>query len=73
MPKPSAAQAIYPHLASGEPAEVEQRRAPNVAQAMYPRPTKDELWWQERRRRDRAALLRHLREAVASVRAEKGR
>jgi hypothetical protein len=34
---------------------------------MYPRPTKDELWWEERRKRERAALRRNLREAVANI------
>jgi hypothetical protein len=39
QPKPSAAQALYPHLARGTPDEVEQRRKPNsVAEAMWPRP-----------------------------------
>jgi hypothetical protein len=39
MPEPpSAAQALYPNLAQGTPNEVEQRRQPTLAAAMWPRP-----------------------------------
>jgi hypothetical protein len=39
MPKqPTAAQALFPHLRQGTPPEVEQRRQPSIAEAMYPRP-----------------------------------
>jgi hypothetical protein len=33
---PSAAHALYPHLRQGTPNEVEQRRKPNVADALFP-------------------------------------
>jgi hypothetical protein len=37
MPNPpSAAQALYPHLPSGERPEVKQRRKPNTADAIFP-------------------------------------
>jgi hypothetical protein len=68
----SAAQALYPHLPSAARAERVQRR-PSLADAMFPSLSREAKWWEERRKRDQATLVRHLREAVASVRAEKGR
>jgi hypothetical protein len=59
----SAAAALYPHLRSGARDEIVGRRT-SLAEAMYgPRPSKDELWWQAWRERQRQSLLRHLREA----------
>jgi hypothetical protein len=36
MPEPTAAQALYGHLPSGEGREVEQRSKPPTSQAMFP-------------------------------------
>jgi len=60
----SAAQSVYPHLPSAERPEQPQRNE-SLADAMWPslkQPTWDERWWAERRKRDRDALLRNLRE-----------
>jgi hypothetical protein len=35
---PTAAASLYPHLKSGTPDVVDQRRQGTVAEAMYPRP-----------------------------------
>jgi hypothetical protein len=50
QPKPTAAEALYPHLPSSTPAEVEQSRLrPSLSAAMYQKAAaKDELRAQER-------------------------
>jgi hypothetical protein len=66
MAKPTAAQAVYPHLQSGERAE-RQQRGPSLADSMFPglsREAKakeaDQQLWNKicRQQRDRAHLAR---------------
>ena len=71
----SAAQALYPHLRSGTPNEVEHRRAPNVADAMWPSLSRaakareaDQALWDACCKRSRDSLLRGLRELNAKMR-----
>jgi hypothetical protein len=62
--EPTAAQALYPGLASGERSEQQQPRG-DLASLMYPTQTKEakaaEAWRDEYRKRDRESLLRALR------------
>jgi len=66
---PSAAAALYPHLPSGTPNEVEHRRKPNVADALFPALSReakakeaDQRLWDEICKRNRDILHRNLRE-----------
>jgi hypothetical protein len=60
--EPTAAQALFPHLPSGSPTEMEQRRASSLGEAMWPRPKPKPL------NPYRESLLRHLKEANALAR-----
>jgi hypothetical protein len=62
----SAANQNYPHLPSGV-REPNKQREQSLSAAMYPRPSRDELWWQEWSKRKRDSLLKHLREANANL------
>ena len=70
MPNPpSAAQALYPHLPSGERPEVKQRRKPNTADALFPawsreakQRSRDQQLWNEICKRQRDNFLRGWRE-----------
>jgi hypothetical protein len=73
QPKPSAAQALYGHLPSGERPEVKQRK-PNTADALFPgwsREAKakeaDKQLWDRICEHNRDVLRRGLREAVANL------
>jgi hypothetical protein len=66
---PSAAAALYPHLRSGIPNEVEHQRKPNVADALFPAWSReqkardaDQRLWDEICKRNRDILHRNLRE-----------
>jgi hypothetical protein len=74
MPEPTAAQALYGHLPSGERREVAQRRTPSVADAIFPAWSKeakqrdaDQRLWNEICKRQRENFVRGLREANAIV------
>jgi hypothetical protein len=64
----SAAQSLYPHLPSAARPEVKQSER-SLAEAMYPRPSRDQQLWDEICKRNRENLLRGLRE----WRRERGR
>jgi hypothetical protein len=75
---PTAAGQIWPHLKQATPSEVEQRRQPSLGDAMWPQLSReakakerDQALWDAICERNRRALVRGLREAVASVRADK--
>ena len=79
MPKPSAAQSLYPNLPSAERAE-RQQRGPSVADSMFPSLSKaakareaDQQLWNKILKRNRDNLVRGLREANANLRSERGR
>jgi len=76
MPPRSAAQSLYPHLPSAARPEVKQSER-SLADALYPRPSRDQRLWDEISRRvskhNREALVRGLREANESLRRERGR
>jgi hypothetical protein len=57
--RPSAAASIYPHLKTAMPVERVQRNTGSLGEAMYPRPQPPNPY--------REALLRHLKEANASI------
>jgi hypothetical protein len=69
MPKPSAAQALYPHLRQGTPNEVAQRHKPNsTADAIFPALSReakqreaDQRLWDSICKRNREITLRNLR------------
>jgi hypothetical protein len=56
-PPPSAAQALYPHLKSGAREPVKQSER-SLAEAMYPRPSRDQRLWSEILKRQRDNFLR---------------
>ena len=66
MPKPSAAQALYPHLRQGTPNEVAQRHKPNsTADAIFPALSReakqreaDQRLWDSICKRNREITLR---------------
>jgi hypothetical protein len=61
---PSAAQALFPHLKSGDQAPKQQQRAqPSLASAMYPRQSVEARRWDAQRARDKEQLLKALRAA----------
>jgi len=69
LSQPTAAQALYGHLSSGERREVEQRRRPNIADAIWPawsreakQRGRDQRLWDEICKRNRDITLRNLRE-----------
>jgi hypothetical protein len=66
MPNPNAAQALYPHLPSSTPTEVQQPRLrPSLSSAMYQKAAaKDEL-----RAREREALWQGAVEAGIKMQA----
>ena len=68
----TAAQALYPHLPSGERAE-RAKGGPSLANSMYPSLSWEAKWWEEWRKRQRDNLVRGLREANANLRKESGR
>jgi len=75
----SAAQSLYPHLPSTEREPVKQSKR-TVADAMWPQLSReakardhDQRLWDEILQRQRDALVRGLRETVASIRSERGR
>jgi len=80
MPNPpSAAKAVYPHLASGERPEVQQR-TPNTPDAMFPNLSRevkareaDQRWWEAKQKAQSKQLAADLRAIVAEIRAEKAR
>lgn len=62
MPRPSAAQALFPHLKSDQrPEQQPKRTQTNLAGSMYPQLTAEQKAWDEFRKRDRQALLEALR------------
>jgi hypothetical protein len=71
QPKPSAAQALYGHLRSGERPE-QQQRTPNVADAMWPKLSReakaqeaDQRLWAQILKRQRHDFVQRRREANA--------
>jgi hypothetical protein len=58
----SAAQALYPHLPSGVRPEVKQSER-SLAEAMYPRPSRDQRLWNEILERQRQSFRQGMREA----------
>jgi hypothetical protein len=76
MREPTAAQALYPHLRSGTPNEVDHRRKPSLADAIFPAwsreakaKERDQALWDAINDHNRQVLRRGLREAVANLRA----
>jgi len=66
--EPSAAQALYGHLPSGERPEVQQRSKPSLAASMWPSQTPEQKRWDQWREERRQSLLRGLRELNAKMR-----
>ena len=68
MLRPSAAEALYPHLRNDVgPARPPQQRTSLLAQAMYPALTPQAKPRNDWRERDRQSLLRGLRELNAKI------
>jgi hypothetical protein len=70
----TAAQAIYPHLPSGERPLVQTQRGPGLADAIFPGLSRQakaaeaqQQRWDEWRKRNRDNHLRWLREANANL------
>jgi hypothetical protein len=61
--EPSAAQAIYGHLASGERAERTRRQSKSLAETMYPRESGDQRLWERILKKQRDDFRRRQREA----------
>jgi hypothetical protein len=76
----TAAGQIWPHLPQSTPSEVERRRKPSLGDALWPQLSReqkakeaDQALWQRLHEHNRQTLLRNLREANASLRADKVR
>jgi hypothetical protein len=65
---PSAAASLYPHLRQGTPSEVEQRRAPNVGDAMWPSLSREAKAREAEQQRRKQALIADLRELAGRIR-----
>jgi hypothetical protein len=79
MPKPSAAQSLYPHLPSAEREPIKQRER-TLADALWPSLSREgkqreaaQARWDEWRKRDRDSTLRLLKQINADLRREKER
>jgi hypothetical protein len=59
--EPTAAQALYGHLPSAARPEVKQKER-TLAEALYPRPSRDQQLWDEICKRQRDNFLRGWRE-----------
>jgi len=75
----SAAQALYPHLQSGERAE-RQQRGPSLADSMFPSLSReakareaDIAKWQEIQKAHNKQMAADLRAITAQIREERGR
>jgi hypothetical protein len=73
MPQPTAAEALFPHLAHRDDPPKQQPRAQSLADAMYPKLTQRQRAWDEWRERERQRLLKNLRETTARWQKERGR
>jgi hypothetical protein len=69
----SAAQALYPNLPSAERPEVEQRRPPNVGDAMWPSLSREAKARDAYREQEHQRLLRNLRALNARIDARLAR
>jgi len=67
QPKPSAAHALYPHLASGERPE-RQQRAQSLSASMYPTQTPEAKAAQAQHQRRKAQFIADLRELTEQIR-----
>ena len=61
MPRPSAAEALFPHLPHRDEAQSKRTEAQSFADAMYPQLSHRQRAWDARRERERQSLLEGLR------------
>jgi hypothetical protein len=73
MPRPTAAEALFPHLPHQSDYAAKQQDKTTVAQAMYPALTQRAKARDDWRDRDRQSLLKALREANAAADARLAR